>query len=196
MKLVLASNNPGKIREFKDLFAGIGIELIPQAEFNVPEIDEPYFTFIENALHKARHCSKYTGLPALADDSGICVNALNGGPGVFSARYAGVPKSDLNNNLKLVKELKPFTNKSAYFYCLLIVVRSHSDPQPIVADGIIKGEIIDTPRGSNGFGYNPIFYIPELGQTMAEISSDTKNQISHRAIAIKNLMAKLTEDVL
>ena len=190
-KLVLASNNQGKIREFEEIFAKINIELIPQSEFNVPEVDEPYATFVENALHKARHCTKYTGLPALADDSGLCVNALNGAPGVFSARYAGEPKNDLNNNSKLVEELKQFTDKSAYFYCLLIVVRSFDDPQPIIADGVVHGQIIDTPRGSNGFGYNPIFHIPALGKTMAEISSETKNQISHRALAIKDLLLKL-----
>jgi XTP/dITP diphosphohydrolase len=190
-KLVLASNNQGKIREFEEIFASINIELIPQSKFNVPEVDEPYSTYVENALHKARHCSKYTGLPTLADDSGLCVNALNGAPGVFSARYAGITRSDLNNNLKLIDELKLLTDKSAYFYCLLIVLRSFDDPQPIIADGIVRGEIIDTPRGVNGFGYNPIFYIPEIGKTMAEISSETKHQISHRAIAIQNLIPKL-----
>lgn len=190
-QLVLASNNPGKIREFSRIFAEIGIQIIPQNELNVPEIDEPYFTFVENSLHKARHCSKFTKLPALADDSGICVNALGGKPGVFSARFAGEPKSDLNNNLKLVQELKPYADKSAYYYCVLVMVRSHNDPQPIIADGTIAGEIIEVPKGNYGFGYDPHFYLPKLGMTVAELSNEEKNKISHRAHATHELIAKI-----
>ncbi len=190
-QIVLASNNQGKIKEFRDIFTTLDIEIIPQTELNVPEIDEPYFTFVENSLHKARHCSKYTGLPSLADDSGICVNALNGAPGVFSARYASEPKSDLRNNQKLVADLNGITDRRAYFYCVLVLIRSHDDPEPIIADGKIHGEIIDTPRGSNGFGYNPIFYIPSLSRTIAELNDEIKNEISHRRLATNNLINKL-----
>ncbi len=190
-QIVLASNNQGKIKEFRDIFTTLDIEIITQAEFNVPEIDEPYFTFVENSLHKARHCSKYTGLPSLADDSGICVNSLKGAPGVFSARYAGEPKSDLRNNQKLVTDLVGITDRKAYFYCVLVLVRSHDDPEPIIADGKIHGEIIDTPQGSNGFGYNPIFYIPSLDKTVAQLNDDIKNEISHRRLATNNLINKL-----
>ena len=190
-QIVLASNNQGKIKEFRDIFTTLDIEIIPQTELNVPEIDEPYFTFVENSLHKARHCSKYTGLPSLADDSGICVNALNGAPGVFSARYASEPKSDLRNNQKLVADLNGITDRRAYFYCVLVLIRSHDDPEPIIADGKIHGEIIDTPRGSNGFGYNPIFYIPSLSRTVAELNDEIKNEISHRRLATNNLINKL-----
>ncbi|MCC2625533.1 MAG: nucleoside-triphosphate diphosphatase [Burkholderiales bacterium] len=190
-QLVLASNNPGKIKEFSSIFKAIGIEIIPQAKLNVPEVDEPYFTFIENALHKARHCSKITGLPALADDSGLCVNALDGQPGVFSARFAGEPRNDVKNNIKLVEEMQSHTDKSAHYYCILVMVRSFEDPQPIIADGYLYGEIVDTAQGSGGFGYNPHFYLPEYKMTMAELDDKIRNQISHRALAIKSLLDKL-----
>lgn len=191
-QLVLASNNKGKIAEFSSIFAEIGIEIIPQAKLGVPEIDEPYFTFVENALHKARHCSKITKLPALADDSGLCVTALFGQPGVFSARYAGIPANDIQNNLKLVRELQPYTDKSAFYYCVLVMLRSFDDPQPIIADGSLHGRIMDKALGSEGFGYDPHFYLPKLGMTVAQLSSSAKNQISHRAQAIKSLLTKLT----
>ena len=194
-QIVLASNNKGKIKEFREIFGALDIELIPQSELNIPEIDEPYFTFVENSLHKARHCSKHSGLPSLADDSGICVSALNGAPGVFSARYAGEPKSDLRNNQKLVDDLAGFSDRRAYFYCVLVLVRSHNDPEPLIADGKIHGEIIDTPRGTGGFGYNPIFYIPSIGKTVAELDDEIKNEISHRRIATNNLINKLRADV-
>jgi XTP/dITP diphosphohydrolase len=190
-QLVLASNNPGKIAEFTSIFESIGIEIIPQEKLNVPEVDEPYFTFIENALHKARHCSKITGLPALADDSGLCVNALGGQPGVFSARFAGTPRSDTKNNIKLIQELKQHSDRSAYYYCILVMVNSCNDPQPIIADGILRGEIVDTAQGHGGFGYNPHFYLPEFKMTMAELDNKIRNQISHRALAIKSLLEKL-----
>ena len=190
-QLVLASNNQGKIREFSSILASIGIEIIPQAKLNVPEIDEPYFTFVENALHKARHCSKITKLATLADDSGLCVNVLGGQPGVFSARFAGIPGNDLHNNIKLIKELEPYTDKSAFYYCVLVMVRSFEDPQPIIADGSLHGKIIDNAQGSGGFGYDPHFYLPKLGMTVAQLSIEAKNQISHRAQAIKNLLTKL-----
>ena len=194
-QIVLASNNKGKIKEFREIFGALDIELIPQSELNIPEINEPYFTFVENSLHKARHCSKHSGLPSLADDSGICVSALNGAPGVFSARYAGEPKSDLRNNQKLVDDLAGISDRRAYFYCVLVLVRSHNDPEPLIADGKIHGEIIDTPRGTGGFGYNPIFYIPSIGKTVAELDDEIKNEISHRRIATNNLINKLRADV-
>lgn len=190
-QLVLASNNKGKIAEFTKLFGDIGIEIIPQSKLNVPEIDEPYFTFIENALHKARHCSQITNLPSLADDSGLCVNSLGGQPGVFSARFAGIPTNDLNNNVKLIKELQPYTDRSAFYYCILVMVRSFDDPQPIIADGTLHGKIIDTPLGENGFGYDPYFYLPKFEMTVGQLTKDTKNTISHRAQATKTLLEKI-----
>ncbi|MCE3268467.1 MAG: nucleoside-triphosphate diphosphatase [Burkholderiales bacterium] len=191
-QLVLASNNPGKIKEFSSIFAAIGIEIIPQAKLNVPEIDEPYFTFVENSLHKARHCSKVTGLPALADDSGLCVNALNGKPGVFSARYAGLPRNDAKNNVKLIEDLQGHNDRSAFYYVVLVMVNGCNDPRPIIADGSLHGEIVDKAQGNGGFGYNPHFYLPEYKMTIAELDSEIRNQISHRALAIKNLMAKIS----
>ena len=190
-QIVLASTNEGKLKEFKNIFANIGIEVIPQSAFNVPEIDEPYITFMENALHKARHCSKYTGLPSLADDSGICVKSLMGAPGIYSARYAGEPRNAKNNNQKLVEELAKFADKSAYFYCLLVLVKYELDPQPIFADGMVHGIIIDTPRGINGHGYDPHFYLKQFDKTMAELDPEIKNQISHRGLAIQSLLTKL-----
>ena len=191
-QIVLASNNLGKIGEFNAIFNNIGIKIITQQEFNVPECDEPYFTFIENALHKARHCTHHTGLPALADDSGVCVNALMGAPGVFSARYAGTPTNSQENNKKLVVELANFTDKSAYYYCMLVLLRHEHDPQPIIAEGMVNGMIVDTPRGTNGFGYDPHMFLPEYNQTIAEIDSEIKNKISHRALAIKELLKKIS----
>jgi XTP/dITP diphosphohydrolase len=169
-RLILASNNAGKLKEFAQLLAPIGFELHPQGEFNVPEAEEPFGTFVENALQKARHAARLTGLPALADDSGVCVNALGGAPGVLSARYAGEPKSDARNNEKLVRDLANHDDKSAYYYCVLVYVRHADDPQPVIADGIWRGRIVDAPRGDNGFGYDPYFLIPALGKTTAELA--------------------------
>ncbi|MDE2428985.1 MAG: RdgB/HAM1 family non-canonical purine NTP pyrophosphatase [Burkholderiales bacterium] len=190
-QIVLASNNQGKLKEFYQILQPLGIVLRAQSEFNVPEAEEPYGSFVENALAKARHASKLTGLPALADDSGICVNALNGQPGVLSARFAGEPKSDLRNNQKLVEELRNFDDKSAYYYCVLVLVRSENDPQPVIADGVWKGQIIATPRGENGFGYDSYFCLPALNKTVAELSSEEKNQMSHRGQALRALVEKL-----
>jgi XTP/dITP diphosphohydrolase len=190
-RLVLASNNAGKLKEFAQLLAPIGFELHPQGEFNVPEAEEPYATFVENALTKARHAARLTGLPALADDSGVCVNALGGAPGVYSARYAGEPKSDARNNEKLIADLAEHADKSAYYYCVLVYVRHADDPQPVIADGVWRGEMIDTPRGDGGFGYDPYFLVPALGKTAAELSSDEKNSISHRGQALRALVEKL-----
>lgn len=192
-RLILASNNAGKLKEFAQLLEPIGFALHPQGEFNVPEAEEPFGTFVENALAKARHASRLTGLPALADDSGVCVNALGGAPGVYSARYAGEPKSDARNNEKLVADLALHADKSAYYYCVLVYVRHADDPQPVIADGQWHGEIIATPRGANGFGYDPHFLIPSLGKTTAELEPAVKNAHSHRGQALRALVEKLSK---
>ena len=190
-RLVLASNNAGKLKEFAELLVPIGFELHPQGEFNVPEAEEPFGTFVENALAKARHAARLTGLPALADDSGVCVNALGGAPGVYSARYAGAPKSDARNNEKLIADLAQHEDKSAYYYCVLVYVRHADDPQPVIADGVWRGQIIDTPRGDGGFVYDPYFLLPAFGRTAAELASGEKNAISHRGQALRALVDKL-----
>lgn len=193
-RLVLASGNAGKLREFAELFMPLGIQLVPQGTMGVGEADEPHCTFIENALAKARHASQATGLPALADDSGICVDALGGSPGVLSARYAGEPKSDVRNNAKLLDELALHVNKSAHYYCILVLVRHATDPQPLIAEGIWRGEVITTPRGVGGFGYDPYFWLPEHQQTAAEMPAELKNAVSHRSLALKSLLQTLRND--
>lgn len=190
-RLVLASNNPGKLKEFAQILGPIGFSLHPQGEFGVPECDEPHATFVENALEKARHAARLTGLPALADDSGVCVNALGGAPGVWSARYAGEPKSDARNNEKLVADLARHADKSAYYYCVLVYVRHADDPQPVIADGRWNGEIVAAARGEGGFGYDPHFWIAALGKCTAELSPDEKNALSHRGQALRALVEKL-----
>lgn len=190
-RLILASNNAGKLREFSDILGPIGFTLHPQGEFNVPEAEEPFATFVENALEKARHASRLTGLPALADDSGVCVNAFGGKPGVWSARFAGEPKSDARNNEKLITDLAAHADKSAYYYCVLVYVRHADDPQPVIADGRWNGEITATARGTSGFGYDPHFYLPMLGKTAAELSPAEKNAVSHRGQALRALVEKL-----
>lgn len=192
-RLVLASNNAGKLKEFAQLLAPLGIEVLPQSAFQVSEAEEPHVTFIENALAKARHCARLTGLPALADDSGLCVDALGGAPGVKSARYAGEPKSDARNNQKLVADLAGIADRRAHFTCVLVLVRHEDDPQPLIAEGEWHGEIIDTPRGAEGFGYDPLFYLPELGCSSAELSHEDKNARSHRGQAVARLVARLRE---
>lgn len=191
-EIIIASGNPGKLREFRQMLEPAGYIVSSQSEFNVSEADEPYFSFVENALNKARHVSRLTGKPALADDSGLCADALGGSPGVLSARYAGEQKSDLKNNQKLIADLAPYTNKAANFYCVLVYVRSADDPQPIIADGKWLGEIIDVPKGENGFGYDPHFWIPELQRTAAELPPEMKNCLSHRGKALRALMEKLS----
>lgn len=198
-ELILASNNKGKIKEFSEIFAKIGIKIIPQADLNIPEIDEPYNTFIENALHKARHCSKYTNQAALADDSGLCVLKLNGEPGIHSARYAGIPTDNNKNNQKLISELHKlqidFENnlneRIAYFYCTLVLIRYELDPQPLIADGSLQGIIVEKAAGKTGFGYDPYFFLPEYQKTLAQLEPDIKNEISHRSKAISSLMTKI-----
>lgn len=190
-RLILASNNAGKLKEFAQLLAPIGFDLHPQGEFNVPEAEEPFGTFVENALQKARHAARLTGLPALADDSGVCVNALGGAPGVYSARYAGEPKSDARNSEKLIADLAVHADKSAYYYCVLVYVRHADDPQPVIADGVWRGVIVDQARGEGGFGYDPHFLLPDLGKTAAELASSEKNAVSHRGQALRVLVDKL-----
>jgi len=190
-RIVLASNNKGKLKEFNELLATIGFSVHPQGEFNVPEAEEPFHTFVENALAKARHAARLTGLPALADDSGVCVNALGGAPGVYSARYAGEPKSDARNNEKVIADLAAHADKSAYYYCVLVFVRHADDPQPVIADGRWEGVISPEARGECGFGYDPHFLIPSLGKHVAELAPEVKNSLSHRGQALRALVEKL-----
>lgn len=190
-KIVIASNNAGKLKEISAILSPLDWQAHPQGEFNVPEAEEPFATFVENSLAKARHASRLTGLPALADDSGLCTEALGGAPGVFSARFAGEPKSDLRNNQKLVQLLASHANRRAYYYCVMVLVRHADDPQPLIADGIWHGEIIVQPRGQSGFGYDPYFYLPALGKTAAELEPLEKNRISHRAQALLALVEKI-----
>lgn len=187
-KLVIASNNSGKLREIGELLAPLSIEVIPQSQFAAGEVDEPHPTFVENALIKARHASRCAGLPALADDSGICISALGGSPGVNSARYAGEPKSDERNNQKLISALQGKADRRAYYYCVIVLLRHAEDPQPIIVDGAWYGEIVDQPRGDGGFGYDPYFWVPEFGKTSAELTAGQKNRISHRGQALAKLV--------
>jgi len=196
-KVVLASNNAGKLREFAALLGAAGIELVPQGALNVPEADEPHPTFVENALAKARHAATLTGLPALADDSGLCVRALRGAPGVHSARYAqraGGEESDAANNALLVERMNAHADRRAYYYCVLALVRHANDPEPLIADGRWHGVVLDAPRGDHGFGYDPYFFLPALGATAAQLDPAVKNASSHRAIALRQLLARLAED--
>jgi XTP/dITP diphosphohydrolase len=190
--LVLASNNAGKLAEFAQLLAPLGFAIKSQRELDIPEAEEPFGTFVENALAKARHASQLSGLPALADDSGICVPALGGVPGVQSARYAGEPRSDAANNAKLVRDIAAHADKSAYYYCVLVMVRHADDPQPIIADGVWHGQLIEQPRGQGGFGYDPYFFLPSLGKTAAELAAEEKNNLSHRGQALRALINKLS----
>ena len=190
-RLVLASNNAKKAAEMQALLAPLGIEVVPQSVLGVPEAEEPHATFVENALAKARHASAATGLPAIADDSGLCVTALGGAPGVHSARFAGEPKSDARNNLLLLDKLANETDRSAYFYSAVVLVRHAQDPRPLIADGEWHGEILDAPRGDSGFGYDPLFWLPDLEQTAAELDAGLKNTLSHRGAAMRHLLARL-----
>ena len=196
-RLVLASNNAGKQREFASLFAAYDIQVVPQSQFNVPEAAEPHVTFVENALAKARHAAQLTGLPALADDSGLCVQKLGGMPGVQSALYdqlfSGMPKDDQRNNARLLEKLGDETDRRAHYVCVLTLVRAADDPQPVIAEGEWHGDILFAPRGEAGFGYDPLFYVAQLGQTAAEIPAEMKNVLSHRAIAFRKLAARLQE---
>lgn len=184
-KIVLASQNAKKIKELQALLGDLGdFEILPQSVFNIPEADEPFDSFIENALNKARNASKFSGLPALADDSGLCVWALKNAPGVHSARFAGEPKSDERNNQKLLELLKNETDRRAFFVCVFVAVRFEKDPLPLVAQGVWHGTILKTPQGKNGFGYDPIFQPVGFQQSAAELSDFEKNAISHRSRAL------------
>jgi len=187
-KLVIASGNKGKLREIQTMLSQLNIEVVPQSNFNVPEAEEPHCTFIENALAKARHASLATNLPALADDSGLCLEALHGEPGVQSAYFAGVPSNDANNNAHLIETLIGHENRAAYYYCCLVLVRRHDDPQPLIAEGIWHGSILKEPRGNNGFGYDPLFLDDMTGQASAELSPEIKNKISHRGQALRKML--------
>ena len=196
-RLVLASNNPGKLREFRQILSPLGIELVPQSELGIAEAGEPHGTFVENALAKARHASSHSGLPAFADDSGICAAALGGAPGVHSARYAGAPSAgrsddqDARNNRKLVEALADKADRRAHYACVIVLVRHAADPEPLIAEGRWQGVVIATPRGDGGFGYDPYFLLPELGRTAAELMPDEKNAISHRGQAMRRLVEML-----
>jgi XTP/dITP diphosphohydrolase len=194
LKVVIASNNPGKVRELQALLLPLGIEAVPQADFAFDEAEEPHDTFLENALAKARHAANMTGLPSLADDSGLCVPALFGEPGVHSAHYAGKEgargERDARNNAKLVEQLRAAQDRSAFYYCVLVLLRSPHDPTPVVADGEWHGEIVLEPRGTNGFGYDP-YFLTVFGKTAAEMPAEAKNRVSHRARALAALTAKL-----
>jgi XTP/dITP diphosphohydrolase len=192
-QLVLASNNEGKIREIRRVLAPLHLEVIPQAQLDVSEPDEPHGTFIENALTKARHSSLLTGLPALADDSGLCVEALDGGPGVHSARFAGEPRSDERNNDRLLELLARSENRMAHYYCVLVLVCHAQDPQPLIAEGEWRGEILRERRGTGGFGYDPLFLDPLLGRSGAELPMDEKSRVSHRGKALGLLVEKLKQ---
>jgi XTP/dITP diphosphohydrolase len=226
-KLVIASNNPGKLREFQRMLAPLGIEVLTQSQLGIPEAEEPHGTFVENALAKARHVSAASGLPALADDSGICVKALGGAPGVFSARYACDKRScdtspatpadcgssriaaeqppaestreemrrqaDQNNNEKLLQEMQGVTDRRAHYYCVLVLMHSADDPQPLIAEGEWHGEIGFEERGEGGFGYDPLFWLPQEGRMAAELSHEEKAQVSHRAKALKILLQRLQQ---
>lgn len=195
-KLVIASNNAGKLKEIQKILLPFDIEAVSQANLGVTETDEPFETFVENALAKARHASRSTKLPSLADDSGICVSALGGAPGVHSARYAGEPKSDERNNQKLTQLLKNHVDRCAYYYCAIVLIRHADDPQPIIVDGSWHGEIVQTPRGEGGFGYDPYFFLPDLNMTAAELPMEQKNAISHRGKALRKLGELLTQYTL
>lgn len=198
MKIVFASQNSGKIQELQSLLQPWQIQLIPQSLLNVTEIAETGLTFIENALLKARHASQQTGLPAIADDSGLEVSALKGEPGIYSARYAGEPSNAKNNINKLLKTLEnyPDQKRAARFYCVLVFLRHPDDPTPLIAEGCWKGIISQVPLGENGFGYDPIFFDPEENQSAAQLSAARKNQISHRAQALKSLIDKLKNSLI
>ena len=196
-RVVLASNNAGKLREFSAMLGDAGIALVAQGELGVPEAEEPHATFVENALAKARHAARLTGLPALADDSGLCVRALHGEPGLYSARYAqraGGEKSDAANNAHLVARLQGVTDRRGYYYCVLVLVRHADDPEPVIAEGRWQGDILDAPRGAHGFGYDPYFFLPELRATAAELEPAVKNARSHRAVALRALLARLEDE--
>ncbi len=191
-QLVLASGNAGKLREFSALLAPLGVKVVPQQALGVSECAEPYHTFVENALEKARHASRETGLPALADDSGLCVEALGGAPGVLSARFAGEPKSDARNNALLLEKMQGETNRRCWYTCVLVLVRHADDPHPLIVDAVWLGEVAEAASGEGGFGYDPLVRMPEYGCSVAQMPAEEKNRVSHRGQAMQALLARLT----
>jgi XTP/dITP diphosphohydrolase len=190
-RLVIASDNAGKLREFGALLVPLGVEPVAQGALGIRSADEPHPTFVENALAKARHAAAASGLPALADDSGLCCPALGGEPGVRSARFAGAAATDAENNAELLRRLAGVADRRAHYTCVLVAVRGAADPEPLIADARWHGEVIETPRGANGFGYDPLFWLRDLGKTAAELAPEHKNRISHRALALDELARKL-----
>lgn len=190
-RIVLASHNAGKIQEIRSLLSDLSLEVISQAEFAIGDIPETAPTFIENALLKARYVTEKTGLPAIADDSGLEVDALNGAPGIYTARYAGEPSNAVNNIEKLLQEMQGITNRRARFRSVCVLLRHAQDPAPVIAEGIWEGEILTAPRGQQGFGYDPVFYVPEYQCAAAELAFEVKNQCSHRAKALTLLKQKV-----
>lgn len=196
-KLVLASSNKGKLREINHIIAGLGMEALPQSDFDVADADETGLSFVENAILKARHAAEITGLPAIADDSGLEVDALNGAPGIYSARFAGLGASDAENVQKLLAELKevPEAERTARFQCLMVFMAHATDPTPLICQGSWEGRILFEPQGENGFGYDPVFWVPGEQCASAELSPELKNRLSHRAQALKKLLAALSATV-
>jgi len=195
-KIVLASNNAGKLRELQDMLAPLGLELVRQGDLNIPEAEEPYRTFVENALAKARHAAKLSGLPALADDAGLCVDAFGGLPGVDTAYYAtrfGYAKGDDNNVRALLEQMQHIDNRRAAMVSTLVAVRTPDDPEPLIAVGRVIGEIARAPAGSNGFGFDPVMLIPEFGQTFAQLPLEVKNAHSHRGRAARQMVDLIRE---
>ncbi len=193
LKIVVASGNRGKLAEFSQLL-GERFTLLSQRELKVEEVEETGLSFVENALLKARNAALQTGLPALADDSGLCVDALGGAPGIYSARYAGAGANDADNNAKLIRDLSGIAQRRAHFHCALVFIRHPEDPAPMICEGRWPGEIVDQPRGNNGFGYDPHFYIPELGHCAAELPTEQKNRLSHRGRAVAQLVQRLQSE--
>lgn len=194
-KIVLASGNAGKVRELNHMLAGFDVEIVPQTQFKIAEAIEDGLSFVENAIIKARHAAKLTGLPAIADDSGIEVDALNHAPGIYSARYSGEGANDQKNNDKMLRELTgvPEAKRTARYQCVLVFMRDGNDPMPMIAQGSLEGRILESPRGTGGFGYDPIFWLPDHGCAAAEITLDEKNKISHRAKAMQVLLQQLKQ---
>jgi XTP/dITP diphosphohydrolase len=190
-RVVLASSNAGKLREFRALLAGLDFTVIAQGELGIDAAEEPHLTFVENALAKARHAAVHSGLPALADDSGLCVAALGGAPGVHSARFSGPNADDDSNNAELLRRLKGEADRRAHYTCVLVAVASADDPEPMIAEARWHGAIVTQPRGAGGFGYDPLFLLPELGRTAAELPPQEKNRISHRGLAMRELARRL-----
>jgi XTP/dITP diphosphohydrolase len=190
-RIVLATNNSGKIREIRGLLVPLDLDLVPQSELAIPEADEPHLTFVENALAKARHAAAISKLPALAEDSGLCIDALGGAPGVHSARFAGEPRSDSRNNARVLESLVQTDERGAHYHCAVVLLRRPDDPAPLISEGDWHGEILRAPRGTGGFGYDSLFFDPRLGKTGAELSLAEKNRVSHRAKAFATLAQKL-----